>query len=125
MGQQQLLLVVLGLIVVSIAIGVANQLFDAHAEDSNKDNIANELVNLASLAQQYFNKPTGMGGGNQSFTNWYIPSDLDSTASGFYQVTSLNSNTLQISGTPFPQSGYSWHLQTTVSKTEIVTELID
>jgi hypothetical protein len=124
MGQQQLLLVVLGLIVVSIAIGFANQLFDANAEDSNKDNIASELVNLGTLAQQFFNKPAEMGGGNQSFINWNIPSNLDSTTSGNYEIATVVNKSIVISGTPFTQNGYNWYLQSTITKTKIDTEVI-
>ena len=124
MGQQQLLLVILGLIVVSIAIGLANQLFDTHAEDSNLDNIASELVNLGTLAQQYFNKPSEMGGGNKSFMNWVIPAELDTTTSGIYKITTVQNHLIVISGTPLPQTGYKWFLQSTITKTEIETEII-
>ncbi|NNG26267.1 MAG: hypothetical protein HKM87_01965 [Ignavibacteriaceae bacterium] len=124
MGQQQLLLVVLGLIIVSIAIGLSNQLFDAQAEDSNKDSIASELVNLGTLAQQFFNKPTEMGGGNQSYVNWNIPAELDSTTSGIYEIVNVQNKSIVISGKPFPQNGYRWYLQTTVKKSIIATEVI-
>ena len=124
MGQQQLLLVVLGVIVVGIAIGLANQLFDTHAEDSNLDSIASELVNLGTLAQQYFNKPAGMGGGSQSFINWEIPAELDTTTSGIYKIATVENNSIVISGTPLPQTGYKWFLQSTITKTKIETEII-
>ena len=124
MGQQQLLLVVLGLVVVSIAIGLANQLFDTHAEDSNLDSIASELVNLGTLAQQYFNKPSGMGGGNQSFMNWVIPAELDTTTSGIYEITTEQNQLIIISGSPLPQTGYKWFLQSIITKTKIETQII-
>ena len=124
MGQQQLLLVVLGLIIVSIALGLANQLFDSHAKDSNKDSIASELVNLGTMAQQFFNKPAEMGGGNQSFINWVIPAELDSSTSGIYEIATVVNKSMVISGTPFPQNGYSWYLQSTITKTRIETEII-
>jgi len=124
MGQQQLLLVVLGVIVVGIAIGLANQLFDTHAEDSNLDSIASELVNLGTLAQQYFNKPSGMGGGGKSFVNWVIPAELDTTTSGIYEIATVQNKLIIISGTPLPQTGYKWFLQSIITKTEIETEII-
>ncbi len=124
MGQQQLLLVVLGLVIVGIALGLANQLFDAHAEDSNKDSIASELVNLGTMAQQFFNKPDEMGGGDQSFINWVIPAELDSSTIGIYEIETVVNTSIVISGTPFSQSGYNWYLQSTITKTRIETELI-
>lgn len=58
---------VLGLIIVGIALGLANQLFDSHAEDSNKDSIASELVNLGTMAKIFFNKTGEMGRGQPEF----------------------------------------------------------
>ena len=124
MGQQQLLLVVLGLIIVGIALGLSNQLFDSHAEDSNKDSIESELVNLGTMAQQFFNKPVEMAGGNQSFINWVIPAELDSSTSGIYEIATVVNKSMVISGTPFPQNGYSWYLQSTITKTRIETKVI-
>ena len=124
MGQQQLLLVVLGLIIVGIALGLSNQLFDSHAEDSNKDSIASELVNLGTMAQQFFNKPAEISGGNQSFINWIIPAELDSSTSGIYEIATVENKSIVISGTSFTQNSYSWYLQSTITKTIIETEII-
>jgi hypothetical protein len=73
MGQQQLLLVVLAIIVIGVSVGIANQLFSASAEDSNKDRIISELVNMGTISLQYYDKPAVMAGGGRSFTNWQIP----------------------------------------------------
>lgn len=54
MGQQQLLLIVLGVIIVGIAIVVGINLFNANAEESAKDTMASEGTNLAALAQQFY-----------------------------------------------------------------------
>ena len=70
MGQQQLLLIVLALIVIAISVAIANQLFNASAEDSNKDTIISELTNLATISLQYYRKPASVAGGGRSFTNW-------------------------------------------------------
>ncbi len=53
MGQQQLLLIVLGVIVVGIAIVVGINLFNANAESSTKDGIVSDCTNLGAMAQQY------------------------------------------------------------------------
>lgn len=124
MGQQQLLLTVLGIIIVSIAVSIANQLFDNNAEESNRDSIAAELVNLGMLAQQYYNKPVEMGGGNETYIGWKIPSEIDSTTSGIYTINKSTADELYLSGSPFPEKGYSWYLQSTVTKETINTEVI-
>jgi hypothetical protein len=122
MGQNQLLLIVLGIIVVGISIGIANQLFDTSAESSNRDSIAYELVNLGTLAQQYYNRPNQMGGGGKSFAGWGIPANIDTTISGYYNVLSVTDEVIIIEGYPFPEKKYNWHLQSTISQTNIITE---
>ena len=87
MGQQQLLLIVLGVIVVGIAVIVGINLFSANAVSSNRDGVTADLTNLGTMAQQYFRKPTAMGGGGNSFTGWTIPSHTDTTPNGIYSAT--------------------------------------
>ena len=73
MGQQQLLLIVLGVIIVGIAIAVGISMFKSNAQSSNRDQVINDLNNLAAKAQQYFRKPVAMAGGGQSFANFGVP----------------------------------------------------
>ena len=87
MGQQQLLLIVLGVIVVGIAVVVGINLFNANAVSSNRDGVVSDLNNLGAMAQQYYKKPASMGGGGNTFTGWSVPTQLDTTANGFYVAT--------------------------------------
>jgi aldehyde:ferredoxin oxidoreductase len=48
MGQQQLLLIILGVIVVGIAVAVGITMFTDNAISANRDAVTNDLVNLAS-----------------------------------------------------------------------------
>lgn len=82
MGQQQLLLIVLGVIIVGIAIVVGINLFNANAEESAIDTVVSEGTNLAALAQQYYKKPTALGGGGNSFTGFVIPTRLQESQIG-------------------------------------------
>jgi hypothetical protein len=86
MGQQQLLLIVLGVIVVGIAVVVGINIFNANATSANRDGVISDLNNLGAMAQQYYKKPTSMGGGGNDFTGWSIPTGLDATANGTYTV---------------------------------------
>ena len=92
MGQQQLLLIVLGVIVVGIAVVVGINLFNANATAANRDGIISDLNNLSAMGQQYYKKPTSMGGGGNAFTGWTIPTGLDSTANGTYSETPTATN---------------------------------
>ncbi|MCL6098377.1 MAG: hypothetical protein M1391_07375 [Bacteroidetes bacterium] len=87
MGQQQLLLIVLGVIIVGIAVVVGINVFTASSTSSNRDAVISDLTNLASMAQTYYRKPTALGGGNNTFTGWTVPAQLDTTGNGTYSAT--------------------------------------
>jgi len=79
MGQQQLLLIVLGVIIVGIAVVVGINMFSASSASANQDAIISDLTNLASMAQQYYRKPAALGGGGNTFTGWTVPVTLQQT----------------------------------------------
>ena len=87
MGQQQLLLIVLGVIIVGIAVVVGINVFTASSVQANRDAVISDMTNLASMSQQYYRKPTALGGGGNTFTGWTIPGNLQSTANGSYTAT--------------------------------------
>ena len=87
MGQQQLLLIVLGVIIVGIAIVVGINLFNANSVSANRDGVTSDLNNLAAIAHQYYIRPTAMGGGGQSYAGFTMEKDapnLQSDANGSY-----------------------------------------
>jgi hypothetical protein len=75
MGQQQLLLLVLGAIIVTIAIAVAINIFisrsGAIAEQYLNDAI-NDCLRIGQLAQAWARKPVEFGGGGWSFENFRL-----------------------------------------------------
>jgi hypothetical protein len=86
MGQQQLLLIILGVIVVGIAVAVGITMFSDSAISANRDALTNDLVNLASRAQQYYRRPVALGGGGYTF------SGLTADATGLSRLTNKPSN---------------------------------
>ena len=86
MGQQQLLLIILGVIVVGIAVAVGITMFSDSAISANRDALTNDLVNLASRAQQFYRRPTSLGGGGNSFTL------LTADAAGMARLTNNGTN---------------------------------
>ncbi|MEI7906217.1 MAG: hypothetical protein WCI84_02550 [Bacteroidota bacterium] len=68
MGQQQLLLIILGVIIVGLAIAVGITMFRDNAVSTNRDAIANDLMHLAAKARHFYKRPTSMGGGGHNFT---------------------------------------------------------
>ncbi len=92
MGQQQLLLVVLGFIVVGIAIAVGIWMFRTNAMNSNRDAVINDLNNLAVKAQQYFRVPSAIAGGGQSFGGFYLAPIDTENGNGLYSITGIGSS---------------------------------
>ncbi|MFO7448019.1 MAG: hypothetical protein R6W90_16775 [Ignavibacteriaceae bacterium] len=87
MGQQQLLLIVLGVIVVGIAVVVGINLFTASAESSSQDSLIAQGTSLGALAQQFYRKPEAMAGGGNSFANFTIPNGLTKTADAEWEIS--------------------------------------
>ena len=67
MGQQQLLLIILGVIMVGLAVLVGVSMFQDNAVDHNRSLMIADLKTLASKCQQYYSRPMSMGGGGNSF----------------------------------------------------------
>lgn len=126
MGQQQLLFILLGIIIVGIAIFVGINLFRANAIEAKRNNVTNELVNLASLAQQYYMRPSSLGGGSRSFTGWSIPIELVTTANGHY-VAEIFSDSVVVNGTgnEVVTSSDSVKVKITVQSTTFRTQIIN
>ena len=132
MGQQQLLLIVLGVIIVGIAIVVGINLFNANAETSTQDSLVSQGTNIGALAQQYYKKPTALGGGGNSFTPsgsgvttfaqyWAgLPANLKTSADANWITTAPVISDSQIVFTAKPiDASYTWTVKTTVTPTGI------
>ena len=80
MGQQQLLLLVLGIVIVGLAVVVGIQAFGENQKKANSDALVNDAVRIASDAQAWKLKPAAFGGGadaadteNNDFTDLAFP----------------------------------------------------
>ncbi len=125
MGQQQLLYIVLGIIVVALAIFIGVQMFVAHAIESKRNNVINECVQLSAMAQQYYYKPTTLGGGGRSFTGWTIPTQLVSTTNGRYEADiSSSSVVLTAIGTELVTDTDSIEVEFTITPTNYQTVIV-
>ena len=88
MGQQQLLLIILGVIIVGIAVAVGITMFQDNAVDQNRSAVIADLTTLAAKAQQYYAKPTTLGGGGNSF----VGLTADATGLGLLASTAFTNN---------------------------------
>jgi len=80
MGQQQLLLIVLGVIIVGISIVAAINVFSNQSYASNIDAMTADIIQFGSIAQQYYAKPQGFDGGGQSFEGFDASKILPDTS---------------------------------------------
>lgn len=100
MGQTQVLMIVLAVIIVGIGVAAGVSLFGKSAAVSNRDAVVHDCSTITSYAQQYYKKPTEMGGGGRAFTgltltklNW--PS---SNLNGGYTLTVNNADQITVAG---------------------------
>src|SRR5216684_5524943 len=122
MGQQQLLLIILGVIIVGIAIAVGITMFGSSSVQSNKDAIVNDLNNLAANAYQFRIRPGTMGGGGGNFTGYSVPLVFRPNENGTYTTTGVTATTVTLRGTsrPFP----SCFAEATVDSTGNLTSFV-
>ena len=69
MGQQQLLLIILGVIIVGVAVVISIVMFKDNGVSANRDALRTDLMLLASKAKIYYRRPVAMGGGGRSFSS--------------------------------------------------------
>ena len=98
MGQQQLLLIVLGVIIVGIAVVLGIFIFRQNSIDQKRDLLINEGLTVANNAREYFYKPVVYDGGGYSFDGWQIPSQMVTSANGSYTST-VSPTSVEIIGT--------------------------
>ncbi|KAB2922669.1 MAG: hypothetical protein F9K22_11070 [Bacteroidetes bacterium] len=82
MGNQQILLIVLGMVIIGVTISVAIVLVNENAVTANRDAMSTDIVNIATRAQQYYNTPTAFGGGGRSYVG------LSANAAGMSKLVS-------------------------------------
>lgn len=99
MGQQQLLLIVLGVIIVGIAVVIGINLFGTSAKQANEDQVIQECLGIISAAQQWVRKPAALGGPavQNDFTNFDFSIIGKPVAAGTTTWTNANGDQFVIS----------------------------
>lgn len=108
MGQQQLLLIILGVIIVGLAIAVGITMFRDNAVSSNRDAMANDLIHIAAKAKHFYRRPSSMGGGGHSFVGltadaagmrMLVTTAFSDNSNGTYTIKTAGTTTsVEISG---------------------------
>lgn len=100
MGQQQLLLVILGVIIVGIAITVGITIFKANAVESSRTAIINDLGYFAMRARQMYYKPKNLGGTDHDFRGVTLSmlTSLSENENGRYYIESSDKDSIVLMG---------------------------
>jgi hypothetical protein len=125
-GQQQLLLIVLGLIVIGVAVAIGMSLFRAHAINSKRDILINETIDMAAQAIGYYKRAKEFGGGGKSFIGWQIPSQVKNTINGSYEVNIVSDDQIVLvaTGTEVVTGQDSIEVKTTVTPDGYQVEVV-
>ncbi|RKY99263.1 MAG: hypothetical protein DRQ13_02610 [Ignavibacteriae bacterium] len=98
MGQQQLHLLVLGIILVGLAVIIGLGNFQNIGVQSNRDAVILDLNHIASFAQAYYKKAEPNAGGGNNFIGYNIPPQLNANDNGTYNVISTTPKKITIEG---------------------------
>ncbi len=105
MGQQQLLLLVLGIVIVGLAVVVGISAFTENQRKNRLDHMQSEGADLGAQAQAWFLKPSIFSGGNQDWTGFTMDNlgvatngdgDYVNLFDQVYSVQSISGNTLTL-----------------------------
>lgn len=100
MGQQQLLLVLLAIIIVGVAIVMGLSMYVENARAANQDEVRDALLTVAARAQGWYRRPAQLGGGARSFVkiNWVRIGFDPSTTSGNYSLSDKQQGSFRVNG---------------------------
>ena len=106
MGQQQLLLIVLGVIIVGLAVVVGFTLFQNSMADMNRNALVNDVVNLGSKAQRHYKVSSYLGGGGgQDFDGLTLGVSEQENNNGSFRFTSIGVATTKVLAAPAAAAG--------------------
>ena len=99
MGQNQLILIVLGALLVGLAIYAAVTMFGTSAEESTRKAMINDLTTFANTARVWYTTPVTHSGGGGSFTG-LTPGRIGVTdnANARYYIESASGDLCLITG---------------------------
>ena len=106
MGQQQLLLVVLGIIVVGVVIAIGIVLVNMESTSSNRDAMIDDLNTLAGEAYQFRVRLRSMGGGQGDYSSFTIPTKMRTNENATYTI-SPSQNSIVFTGISIQNSSNS------------------
>ncbi len=96
-------MIVLVAIVVAVAVSLAVVYFKSHQQETDINEVINEMNHMAATAQGWYRKPLTMAGGAGSFTGFTFRSisEPDSNDLAKFEVVSAAGQLLQLKATGY------------------------
>jgi len=106
MGQQQLMLIILAVLIVGIAMAIGVSLFTSQSIESDRDAIVADLGNISTNAYRYYIRPVSIGGGGGRFDGYKIPARMATDDNATYDCgTPTGTVQIKIIGTSIANPG--------------------
>jgi len=112
MGQQQMLLVLLAIVIVGIAIVLGITMYQENALAASQDEVRDSLMTVAARAQGWYRRPAMLGGGARSFVNitWERINFDSATTSGFFNLSDKQQESFRVTGVSKDDTSWSFSL---------------
>jgi len=98
MGQSQLLIIAISVLIIGIAVLAGAGFFESDDIDANKKEMINDFHHIAINAVRYYRRIPALGGGGYKYDGYVLPGGYRSNLNGRYSITVVNSQTLEITG---------------------------
>lgn len=98
MGQNQLLIIAISVLIIGIAILAGTGFFGDEEVDSNKKAMINDVNHIAMNASRYYRRIAALNGGGYSYMGYVLPTGYQSNLNGSYSTNPISKEVLMITG---------------------------
>lgn len=98
MGQSQLLIIAISVLIIGIAILAGAGFFQADDIEANKKAMVNDVNHIAMNAARYYRRIAALGGGSYSYMSYVLPAGYRSNLNGTYSTNPVSKEVLQVTG---------------------------
>ena len=98
MGQSQLLIIAISVLIIGIAILAGAGFFQDNDIEVNKKAMINDIHSITVQARRYYTRPAALAGGSYSYNGFVIPTKFQNNPNGSYRIQVISGKVLQITG---------------------------
>ena len=98
MGQSQLLIIAISVLIIGIAILAGAGSCQSNDVEANKKAMIDDIHHIATNAIRYYKRIPALGGGGNKYDGFVLPIGYQSNLNGRYSTTVKSSQVLEITG---------------------------